>query len=253
MFGLPIAIIVSAAMIACASVNTVRYFAPSIEENAVPRVLAADGLSFFSQGICLHVADASKGLQMQALGPLGLPVIPVGLANDQNTSQGFVDLIVWLVPARTTGPYTFDPTQSRMVFSDGSSAMPNVVQVSRFKVRLQRQTVYLLKAEMEEVIYYPEHWGPKPLKDFTEPIQFWDWSRFRMRFEKPSPSAYPRSLTNGGLSSTGGTQELPTISFTAISKTIYAMPGRFADGTSVSEAVNIPWKPCRKLEANPEG
>lgn len=236
--GVVITILLASA--GCASVNTVRFFEPSLSTSSWDTIKAADGIAFFSRGVCVYVSDANKDIQVQALGPIGLPIIPTGLL-DQKHPRSFFEMALWFVPGMDQLAFSFDPAQLQIVFDDGSAKTANVVQVSRFKTRVIKN---------EERIYYPEHWGAKPLKDFTEPVELWDWSRFIIRFEKPSESATPMLVRTRGLLRNGARHELPDIAFSPASDTRYAFPGRFADGVSISELNSIPWQPCRKLEQN---
>src|SRR5262245_28906500 len=100
--------------------------------------------------MCSYVADWSKEIRVRALGPIGLPVIPVGLIyliEDSGQPPALFDVSLWFVPARGEGPFSFDPTRTQLVFSNGATAKPNVVQVSRFRTQLAYGPVNLFTSE----------------------------------------------------------------------------------------------------------
>lgn len=230
---------------ACGSLNTIKYYSPSIEEKAIPVEMSQDGIAFPVGDICLHVSEGgSKYIQPRAMTLVGVPVIPVDLSSNEHRTSYF-DVSLWLIPERGNTTYSFDALKIEIQFSNGVRKSPSVIQVSRFKTSLELDHNYFFKQDKIETISYPEHWGPKPITDFHEPINLWDWARFKYRFEKPDQSLAPKKLYILGVLMDGKVQDVPVIDFSFVSEFREAFPGRFADGTWITDQ---PDKACRKLQ-----
>lgn len=241
-----VVIVVAQTLAACGSINTIGFHAPYIEDRGVPTKRARDGIAFPVGDICLHVSESgSKSIQPRAMTLVGLPVIPVGLSADNKQVASF-DVSLWLIPESGNNTFTFDVPRIEIEFSNGARRTPSVIQVSRFRTEFEYERVYAFKPDLVETITYPEHWGAKPANDFREPIELWDWTRLNIRFEKPDATLEPTKLYVFGLLKNGEQQEIPTVMFSFVSETRQAFPGRFADGTSLSD---WPDRACRGLQA----
>lgn len=230
---------------ACGSVNTITYYAPNIESVGVPTQSARDGIAFSIDGICLHVSEAGiKSIQPRAMTLVGVPLIPISLSADEYHASYF-DVALWLIPEQGNTAYTFDIPRIELELNNGTRVQPRVIQVSRFMTQFEKERVYAFKPDIIETISYPEHWGVKPIGDFHKPIELWDWTRLTMRFEKPAAALEPAKLYVLGLLRSGTTQEVPVIGFSLVSDTRQAFPGRFADGTSITDE---PDRACRRLQ-----
>jgi len=211
----------------CANLWTLRYFAPIPVDSNVRSTQWGDGVVFISGTMCIWVREGqSARARLLATGPIGLPIIPVGDQLDEES--GYFELVLFFVSEihgsnhQVRGEnYSFDPIASIVLFDSGENVKPSTVQVSRFKTKWEKERVYLFHADNVETILYPEHWGPKPAKDFTEPLSLWDWSRFILRFERPSRNAKPLSLMISGLRKEGTQQPVTEIRFNETETTRY--------------------------------
>lgn len=228
---------------ACGFLNTVRYYAPSLEAGGTTAP-SQDGIAFLVGSTCVHVVDTSKFVQPHALTLFGVPLLPLSLGVNEKPISHF-DLSIWLIPERGDMTSLFEVPRIELEFDDGSRVRPRTVQVSRFRTQLQKEQVYLVKPGIEETIYYPEHWHPKPPGNFSEPLELWDWTRLNVRFEKASASLQPTRLIVDGLLHKQSPEAIPTITFSRASEIRQAFPGRFADGVWVGD---YPDKACRKLQ-----
>ena len=239
------AIAVSVSAVGCGSLNTVRYQAPSIKDAGTPWEAARDGIAFSVDGICFFVEDGSKDIQLRVMTLLGVPILPVSLGGDAPSGPAYFDVMLWLIPEQGNADYPFDVPRIELEFENGSLVGPNTVQVSRFRTKWEKEPVYWFTPDIVETILYPEHWGNKPLDDFIEPLALWDWTRLIVRFEKPAPSVRPVTLYIRGVARKQLVQNVPAVTFAPISELRQVFPGRWADGTWLSD---FPVRACRKLQ-----
>lgn len=235
----------------CGGVQKARYYKPSLQDNSYESKDWATGLAVVKDDLCIFVSEGgSKVYRLYAAGPVGLPVFPIEAIGSDRDRPDYVDISVWFVPNEENGAYSFNPSQMELVFSNGDSRFPRTVQVSRFKTRWEKQTVYMFTPDIVENISYPEHWGPKPINDFEDPVQLWNWSRFNVHFEKPSTDAIPLTIKVGGVLKNGDAVSLPLLILKDTEETKYVVSGQSADGTSIAET---PASPCREMFRGKEG
>ena len=229
----------------CGSINTIHYYQPFLESMERPIENASDGIAFTVGQICLHVSEGdSKNIHPRAMTLVGVPVLPVGLESSEYEMDYF-DIRLWLVPEQGETNYSFNIPQIFLEFDNGQRIKPNVVQVSRFRTKYEKERVYAFKPDIVEKISYPEHWGAKPIGDFKKTLELWDWTRLHIRFEKPKTKLKPVKLQILGLLREDKVQKIPDIGFSFMSETRQAFPGRWADGTSLTD---YPEVACRKLQ-----
>ncbi len=213
----------------CANFRTVHYFAPTPFDSNVRSTHWGDGVVLIAGTMCVWVVEGeSKRERVVATGPIGLPIIPLGVGDQIDEERRYFELVLFFVPEfrfsdlQVRGEtYSFDPIASVVLFDGGETVKPSTVQVSRFKTKWEKEKVYLFHADNVETILYPEHWKPKPAKEFTEPISLWDWSRFIVRFERPSRNAKPLSIMISGLRKEGTHQPVTEIRFNETETTRY--------------------------------
>ena len=237
--------IATAMIIGCGSMNTVSYYEPFLKNMEGPTEKAGDGISFTVGNICLHVSEGdSKNIHPRAMTLVGVPLLPVSFESSKNEAAYF-DVRLWLVPKQGETNYDLIIPQIFLEFDNGERIRPNAVQVSQFKTTFEKKKVYAFKTGIVEKISYPEHWQPKPLRDFKDPLKIWDWTRLNMRFEKPKTELTPLKLQIHGLLLENKFQRVPDTSFVFKSEIRQAFPGRWADGVSLTD---YPHVACRKLQ-----
>lgn len=234
----------------CGGIQKVRYYKPSLQDASFESKEWASGLAVVKDDLCFFVTEgASKVFRVYSAGPIGLPIFPIEAIGADRDRPDYVDITVWFVP-HAGYHFSFNPNQLELLFSNGVSSFPQLAQVSRFKTTWRKETVYMFKPDSVEIISYPEHWNPKPINDFKDPIQLWNWSRFNFRFEKPSIDAIPSGIRVGGITRQGKVFDIPVFTLKDTEKTKYVISGQSMDGVSITKT---PATPCREIFSYTKG
>jgi hypothetical protein len=215
----------------CVSVNKVRLFQTFIDDNRQKEILG-DGIAFLEDGACIYVVDRSADIN--------------SIQGGYNTPSKLYKLAIWIIPEnRETNfsGYTFLPSQLFLRFDDGTEVSPTSSQVSVFGTGWNKQkTVW---GEPKETIDFSTHEPKKYNGDIDEKSYVLDWMRIVVEFPRANKTISPLELNIKGLSKADSQVEVSLVKFKLINEPRAVFPGRWADGTAVSDAPN---KVCRELQ-----
>lgn len=232
-------------LVSCGGIQKARYYEPSTTEEKEPRLAWGDGLAVADKDVCVWVGDNSALYLPLLAGPIGLPIFPLGILMETPDRSAFFNLSIWIVPKQNKDNiFSFNPRETLITFSNGMTSKPTSIQVSLFKTYWETTKSLLPISHSTERIRYPEHWEIKPLNDFTEPINLWAWSRFIIRFEKPSKDIAPSKVEIRGLKSVDGQTWSFIFSFQETQKHRYLISGQGSDAEWIADS---PGDACRTL------
>ncbi len=128
---------------ACVSVNTVTLYKTSTSNNT-KSAMAGDGIAFLAGNACIHVAD--RGAEIHTIA-----------ANDYKSPTEIFKVAVWVIPERGTDGYSLNPSQMALTFDDGTTTMPQSVQISKFNTKWEKEKTLLVTPKENEKIAYANH------------------------------------------------------------------------------------------------
>lgn len=221
---------------------------PTVTEDNLATEEWGDGLAAAKKDVCVWVGDNSALLLPLAAGPVGLPVFPLGVFEGKIDRPGFFDLSIWIIPEKDKyTDFTFDPRLVYVTFEDGHKSQPGSIQVSRFKTSMQDDlSFFKLDNKKVERIYSPEHLRTKSIEDFKAPVELWNWSRFILRFDKPSGNSAPTKVVINGLRTKTGEERTFSFSLHEVDKHRYLVSGQDATGEWM---IDTPANPCGEIFA----
>lgn len=220
-------------MTGCGALEQASYYSVVPTDANIKTAKWGDGIALVSKSVCIWIAEGdTKDYRLLSIGPIGLPIIPVQILPRSKQESAFFKLELWFVPDAGQDGILFDPKLTRVRFDNGTEITPVTIQVSRFKTRMIKEPGFFTPITKERIAT-PDHWENKLTKEFLEPVSLWDWSRFKMTFEKSAKERVPVSLVIPGMVRHGKVLDAIELRLKNDRDTRYLYPGKDADNTPI--------------------
>jgi hypothetical protein len=192
--------------------NEVQIYHIDITE-PVPSQGIHDGLAVISKDVCVLVYEdpSYKDYHILSVGPLFLPIIPIGLPGNENgqKSKDFVLKVLFYTPGQDDRKLAYDPRLTSIEYEDGDTLTPRVVKVIRGVISYTRERGRGLLERKEHVTHH-NYSTSLPIHELQAPVRLQDWNSFQLVFPAKIGSVNAFNLKVGGLTQDGNNISIPT-------------------------------------------
>ncbi len=182
---------------ACGGVMRARYYQPDIDLDGSVQDQWGDGLAVAVPTHCMWLDVGPLSDDIMWVGPLFLPVFPIGAAAEriegpmEQGSSVFVELL--LVPASDTegSAFALNPEAITMEFDNGESLPPDYLTYASTTREWELHSEMEWSAPPGEP---PAQMGPYYEADWARRFEIDGWARIGMRFTRPDDEVHSTAL-----------------------------------------------------------